>query len=332
MSTGGPPRGTPLQRARAALLRALARLLETLPEAVVAGASAAVGETWYRLAPGRAAVARANLAQVAAWLAARDRGSAAVRAAADDDAALERLVRRAFREATLAYAETARWGATARQVERALAFDTPDAIAAAFARPGPAVWVTLHFGTLAGVGTVLMNRTATPITAPMETLADPELQRLLQEARSRTGIRIVDLDDARRELRAALARGEGVGIVGDRDLAGGGFPVDLFGLPARLPIGPAHLALEADAPLHVAAVRRAGRGYRGRLATLEHPPAGRPRRERVEALLAAEAAAFEEIVADAPEQWGAVFHPIWDAVGPRARRAGVAAPPAGEPS
>ena len=64
----------------------------------------------------------------------------------------------------------------------------------------------------------------------------------------------MDLHVARRELRAALARGEGVGLVADRDIAGGGVPVTLFGLPARLPIGPAYLALDAG----VAAPRGGG--------------------------------------------------------------------------
>jgi hypothetical protein len=41
-------------------------------------------------------------------------------------------------------------------------------------------------------------------------------------------------------------------------------------------------------------------------------PDGPTRRARVEAYLEAEARAFEEYVAEAPEQWQAVFHPIWD--------------------
>jgi hypothetical protein len=35
------------------------------------------------------------------------------------------------------------------------------------------------------------------------------------------------------------------------------------------------------------------------------------RRERVVAMLAAEARAFERVIGDAPEQWWAVFMPIW---------------------
>jgi lauroyl/myristoyl acyltransferase len=93
-------------------------------------------------------------------------------------------------------------------------------------------------------------------------------------------------------------------------------------------MGPAYLALEHGAPLHVAFVRRAAGGwYRGGLITLPHPPADLPRRARIKALLDAEARAFEEFIAVAPEQWWTVFFPIWDGVGPRPR--GRGGPPAG---
>ena len=40
-------------------------------------------------------------------------------------------------------------------------------------------------------------------------------------------------------------------------------------------------------------------------------PAEGSRRERVTGYLAAEAHAFEHFIADAPEQWFAIFFPIW---------------------
>ena len=317
-----PPaeRGTALQRARAAMLVGVGAVLARLPSAFVGGVADTLGELWYRAAPDRAAVARGNLAHVAGWLAAEGRGSARARAAAADPSALERLVRAAFRHAVRTYAETLRPEATARDLRRGLLIDTPEAVDAAFARGGPVVFATPHFGSLLGVATVLSDRASMPVTAPMETLDDPELQRILARARASGGARIVGLGEARRELRAALARGEGVGLVADRDIAGGGVPVTLFGLPASLPIGPAYLALDADAPLHVAATRRTRRGgFRGWLVTLPHPPADLPLRARIAALLDAEARAFEDLVAPAPEQWSTVLFPIWEAVGPRPR-------------
>ena len=55
----------------------------------------------------------------------------------------------------------------------------------------------------------------------METVDDPALQRYFVRTRGALGIRIVGLREARREVLAALGRGEPVGIVGDRDLTGG---------------------------------------------------------------------------------------------------------------
>jgi KDO2-lipid IV(A) lauroyltransferase len=110
---------------------------------------------------------------------------------------------------------------------------------------------------------------------------------------------------------AALERGEPVGIVGDRDLTGGGMPVQLFGAPTSLPIGPALVAIETGAPTYGVLIRRATGGrFVGRLDPLPIP-SGASRRERVAAFLEAEARWFERQVARAPEQWWAVFFPIW---------------------
>jgi len=313
-------RGTITQRARAGLIGALGTTLGHLPPAVVGGLCDAVGELWYRAAPGRAARARGNLAHVAGWLAANGRGSARARAAATDPAALERLVRAGFGHSARTYAETLRGAASARDLRRSLLIDVPAPVDAAFAARGPAVFATAHFGSMAGATTVFGDRCLVPMTAPMETIGDPELQRLLRRAREGGGARIVGLEVARRELRDALARGEAVGLVADRDIAGGGLPVTLFGLPTTLPMGPAYLALEHGAPLHVAAIWRAkGEAFRGGLITVPHPPTDLPRRARIEALLQAEARAFEEFIAIAPEQWWTVFFPIWDAVEPLPR-------------
>jgi len=330
---GAEPRGTTAQRARARLVGALGAVLAHLPQTVVGGLCDAVGELWYRAAPDRAAQARGNLAHVTAWLAANERGGHRARAAAADPAALERLVRAAFRHNVRTYAETLRGAASARDLRRSLLIEIPAPVDAAFAAPGPAIYASLHFGSMACGATVLTDRSPVPITAPMETIGDPELQRLLKRAREAGGARIVSLEAARRDLRDALVRGEGVGLVADRDIIGGGLPVTLFGATTTLPMGPAYLALEHGAPLHVAAVWRArGESYRGGLITVPHPPADLPRRARILALLQAEAGAFEAFIALAPEQWWTVFFPIWESVGPRPGGTRGSKPAAGSPT
>jgi KDO2-lipid IV(A) lauroyltransferase len=145
----------------------------------------------------------------------------------------------------------------------------------------------------------------------VETVDDPPLQEWFERTRGSLGVRIVGLREARRALQAALRAGEYVGIVGDRDIAGGGIEVPLFGAPAPLPIGPALLALETGAEIAVVGVRRLPDGrVAGRLIPIAVAADG-SRRERIAATLRAEAVALEALIADAPEQWSAVFFPIW---------------------
>jgi KDO2-lipid IV(A) lauroyltransferase len=190
------------------------------------------------------------------------------------------------------------------------------------------VFVGLHFGALELPVLFFADRTGRMVTVPMETIDDPPLQRWFERTRGAAGVRLVRLLGARRELLGALARGGMVGIVADRDLTGGGIDTPFFGVPAPLPVGPALLALEGDAPVFVASVRRAGVGrYVGRLDPLDVPTVG-SRRERATAFLAAEARVFERVVALAPEQWWGMFFPIWpdlEAAAPRAGRRAEAA-------
>ena len=114
----------------------------------------------------------------------------------------------------------------------------------------------------------------------------------------------------------------------DRDLTGGGTLTELFGAPARLPLGPALLAIETGAPTYVTAVRRATAGrYIGRLDPVDVAAEG-SRRERATATTASIARIFERVIEVAPEQWWAVFFPIWpDLEGQPAAQT----PEAGEP-
>jgi KDO2-lipid IV(A) lauroyltransferase len=299
------------RRLRAQALIAASWLVCHLPEGPQVRLAIAAGDLWYRLAPDRAAQARRNLRRVCVALAERGRGGRAVREAAADPRALERLVRSAFRHNARYYLEVARTPAIrAGDLERRLVVETPEVVEQAFATGGAVIFVGLHFGAIELPALFLAARVGGAV-APMETIDDAALQGWFVRTRGAVGIRIVGLREARRELLAALRAGTPVGLVGDRDLTGGGMPVELFGGPARLPLGPAMLAVESGAPTFVVGVRRSGIGrYRGRLAAVQVPEAG-SRRDRVEGTMTALAAEFERIIEDAPEQWWAVFFPIW---------------------
>jgi KDO2-lipid IV(A) lauroyltransferase len=292
-------------------LLAGAGLIARLPERPLVAAAESIGELWYRLAPARRAQARANLARVSEGLAASGLGSAAARRAATDPDALERLVRAAFRHGARYYLEVARAGAY--DLDDALSrLDVDDEAGVRAALGGsPVIVVGMHFGAIELPVVLLANLVGHAVTAPMEAVADPALQGWFVASRGRIGVDIVPLADARRTLLRSLRSGKSIGLVADRDLTGTGIDVPLFGHPAPIAIGPALLAMETGAPIYASAARRvAGGRYRCRVFLVPAPEVG-TRRERLIAHTAAIAAAFESIVADAPEQWWGAFHPIW---------------------
>ena len=296
---------------RGRLLLAMSWLACRLPEAPLFRVAELAGDLWYRLAPGRAAQARRNLRRVCRSLDASGRGSARVRAAATDPRALERLVRSSFRHMARYYLEVARTpGVTPAFVDERLLLDTPELVAEAVV-PGKAVlFVGLHFGSLELAIIYLAFRVGTTVT-PMETIDDPGLQAYFERTRGVAGIRLVGLREARRTLLDALGSGIPVGLAGDRDLTGGGTPIELFGAPSMLPMGPAMLAVESGVPVYGMTVRRVGRGrYRGKLIPIDVPAEG-TRRTRVMLTMTRLAGAFEDLIADAPDQWWAIFFPIW---------------------
>ena len=190
----------------------------------------------------------------------------------------------------------------------------------------PSIIVGMHYGAIE-LPTVLMSTlVGHGVTAPMESVDDPALQRWFVSSRSRVGVNVVPIKDSRRALLRALRSGESVGLVADRDLTHTGIEVPFFGHPAPIPAGPALLSLETGATIYVGSARRVRGGrYRCRLFPVPAPETG-TRRERIVGLTAAIAAAFESLLADAPEQWWGAFHPIWPDLDQSARHAEQAAP------
>lgn len=300
------------RRIRGAALATLSWVVCRLPEGPLVALADLAGDAWYRATPERRARGRDNLRRVVAALAADGRGGAEVSAAAASPAGLERLVRRAYRHAARYYLEMIRTPAmTPGYLDERLIVETADVVDSAFEPGTPVIFVGLHFGAIELPALYLTHRSGRPATGPMETLDDPALQAWIVRSRGAAGINLVDIRAARRELLAAIERGESVGLVADRDVLGTGLQVPFFGAPARFPIGAALLAVETGLPLFVASVRRAGVGhYLGRLVPAAVPAEG-SRRERIAATMTALVAAFEDAIEQAPEQWWGAFFPIW---------------------
>ena len=102
----------------------------------------------------------------------------------------------------------------------------------AFGVPGPLLFVAMHFGAVEYPALFAVARTGRHVTAPMETLGDPALQAWLVRTRGSVGVDIVTLREARRALTGVLAAGGTVGLVADRNVAGGTVDVPFFGATA----------------------------------------------------------------------------------------------------
>jgi phosphatidylinositol dimannoside acyltransferase len=304
------------------LLAGLAWILHRLPDRALHRAAHALGGALHMTQPRRRRLVRENLERVCRWLAAEGLANPASAAAAADRGALDRLVRDAFGHYARTYLESLileRY-AGGRLAER-LAPDDPVLVERLFGRPGDAarpslLLVGMHFGAIE-IPALWASQHGVRLTSPMETIPDPDLQAFLLRRRAASGVTLIPLAGAHRVLAEGLAAGESIAIVADRLVAGSGARVELFGAPARLPIGPAVLALESGRPAWAVGVRRTGPGeYRARLEPIDLPAEG-SRRDRLAGFMANQARAFERLVADAPEQWWTLFFPIWSHGGKR---------------
>jgi phosphatidylinositol dimannoside acyltransferase len=310
--TAGPPARSIGSRLRARAIVAASWLACRLPERPLLALADLAGDLAYRLAPERRRRARRNLARIAGWLAAHEMGTPDARAAARDGRALARLVRGAFRHSARYYVQLARAPiVNAEYLERRLVVQDRAQVEALLTSPGGKLFVGMHLGWFELPALIAVTLTGRPAIVPSETLADPGLQAYMVGTRERLGLRLIGLAEARRTLAQAIRDGEIVGLLGDRDLTGGGIDTELFGALAPLAAGPALLALETGVTPNVFGVWSDRDGiYHASMEPVLLPADG-SRRERVNAFLAAEARVFERHIAAAPEQWLAVFHPIW---------------------
>ena len=152
-----------------------------------------------------------------------------------------------------------------------------------------------------------------PIVSVAERLKPERLFHLFEHHRRALGIDTLPLDTGSgtgRALAQALKDDKVVALVADRDLAGSGVEVEMFGKIRRMPAGPAALALRTGAPLVPCAVYTEPGGW---LCVMREPihihPTG-DRRADVTAVTQALAKEFEALISVEPADWH-VFQPGW---------------------
>lgn len=151
------------------------------------------------------------------------------------------------------------------------------------------------------------------MTAVAEELRPRRVFELFYRHRRALGMNIVPLAGPRvaERLVEVLADNQVLTLVADRDLAGRGVKVDMFGAPRRLPAGPARLALATGAPLCVCAVFTTDDGWRCTIGPPVEIERSGDMRTDVASMTIRIASQFERFIEEAPADWH-MFQPAWD--------------------
>lgn len=170
------------------------------------------------------------------------------------------------------------------------------------------ICLTAHLGNWE-LGAAVVAQLGYPFHAVALRQPDPKLDQLYQSYRIARGIKVIPFGHAARGSLRALRRGEVLGLVGDRDFSPSRATVEFFGQPARLPEGPARLALATGAPiLPCFLVRVAGDRYE---YVVGEPIRVDPASDTVPAIMERIARSLEWGIRAHSEQWY-LFHNLWD--------------------
>jgi phosphatidylinositol dimannoside acyltransferase len=220
------------------------------------------------------------------------------------------------------------------RVDRGFGMEGYHHVAEAIDAGDGAIFVLPHLGGWEWAAFWLSEVMGVEVTAVVEPVEPPELFEWFVGFRESLGMHIVPLGaEAGHAVLRALKAGHVVCLLADRDIAGNGVEVTLFGERTTLPAGPATLALRTGAPIIPAAVYFAA--HTGCHAIVRPPldttRTGRLRDDvaRITQCLAVELEAF---VRAAPEQWH-LMQPNWpsDRAAEEAVRAGVPVAASGRP-
>jgi KDO2-lipid IV(A) lauroyltransferase len=149
-----------------------------------------------------------------------------------------------------------------------------------------------------------------PLVTVAERLKPEKLFLKFLSYRESMGMEVLPLDGRVLETLADRLRGGAlVALVADRDLSRSGIEVDFFGAPARMPAGPALLAIRTNAPLITAFVSYTDTGVHIDFKNVVLPSAG-AEREMVQEIVQMTARHFEDGIARRPEDWH-MLQRIW---------------------
>ncbi len=223
-----------------------------------------------------------------------------------DNLQRDAIMRGCSRHFGLMLAETARlWRAGPEHVEAVCEIEGLEHLQRALDNGRGAMFVTAHCGNWELLSARLPVA-GVPLISAVRELADPRLDRLVQDTRTRFGTEIVPRGPAAgRQLARSLARNKVCGLLIDQDIRDvPGVFVPFFGRPAWTPSGAATLSIRMKCPIVPGFIHRRPDGSH---KAVFHPPLPQPTggtlEDQVQGLTAAATAVIERQIRAFPEQW-----------------------------
>jgi KDO2-lipid IV(A) lauroyltransferase len=225
---------------------------------------------------------------------------------------LRRVVWHNFRNHSKAYADLMRLPvARVEDLRSLLHVQGREHLEAALARGRGVLVVSAHMGSWE-IAAAIWSATVAPVSLFAEELEPMELYEWYRRTRARLGISVLPLTrTGLRQVLQALDQQEMVVTAIDRDILGTGIVIDFFGWPARIPDGPAAIALRRGTPLLPVAVFRLPDDT---FQAVGYPPIfAEPTGDRVDDIRRVTAELvrrLEELIRAHPDQWH-MPHRIW---------------------
>jgi KDO2-lipid IV(A) lauroyltransferase len=229
------------------------------------------------------------------------------------DAALRGAVDETFGSYVRYWGESFRLPGTPPEVlDAGMRLEGFDQVDTAIAAGTGAILALPHLGGWEWAGFWVATVRNYPVSVVVEAVEPPELADWFGELRRSFGMEIIMLGPGAGSATAKALQGNRVlCLLSDRDINGGGIPVEFFGETTTLPGGPATLALRSGAPLLPAAVYYQGGGlHEARvLPALDTARQGSFRAD-VARVTQDLAHGLEVLIRRAPEQWH-LLQPNW---------------------
>ena len=172
------------------------------------------------------------------------------------------------------------------------------------------IYISLHFGNwdLAGAWLARFR----PVHVIAETFEPPRLNDYIQGTRARLGLQVYAMERSPMGLLRSLRKGESAAILLDRpEPEGEGEAVTFFGRTARLPGGPARIALRTGALLTTGVAARLDQNrYLGQFDVIARPEPTGDEDEDVRRLTQALVTSLERYIRERPDQWY-MFRTMW---------------------